>query len=72
MKSDHITLQTLALPDPEITSETGMFLRGDAGVVADPENGSITLPVGSAADFGTYFNLFNLGTWSRNARLDGL
>ncbi len=72
MKSDHITLQTLALPDPEITSETGMFLRGDAGVMADPESGSITLQAGSAADFGTYFNLFNLGTWSRNARLDGL
>ncbi len=69
---NEIVLQTITLPDPEITTDTEMFLWAEGGASVDLACGEIDLPEGASVDFDTYFNLFNLGTWSRAAQLNGL
>lgn len=67
-----VLLQSLVLPEPAICGEEGLYLYRNAGVDLTPATQDLTFADAGAADFETYMNLFNLGTWTRAARLDGL
>lgn len=67
-----ITLQSFLTPDPEICSEQSLYARlSGAAAFCDARNRYV-LSWGGRVDFGTYFNLFNLGTWQRTGSLPGL
>lgn len=67
-----ITLHQLALPDPAITDQTGLFVRlTGAAALAGPEAG-LSFGPGGAAAFDGYMNVFSLGTWAGQTAMTGL
>jgi hypothetical protein len=67
-----ILLQTLAMPDPEICTETDLFFHRDPGVALSTERGALIFRDGARVWTDSYMNLLNLGTWTRSGRLHGL
>ncbi len=67
-----ITLQSFLTPDPEICSEQALYGRLSGPAAYDQASQIYHLGCGGTLSFDTYFNLFNLGTWARHCRLDGL
>lgn len=67
-----MTLQTIIAPQPRLCSPPELYYRAQGAVVRDPAEGSFTLGQGARLAFDTYFNLFNLGSWSRVCALNGL
>ncbi|MDC0660431.1 glycosyl transferase [Leisingera sp. SS27] len=67
-----ITLQNILLPEPEICSEETLYFHAEGGAACCPGQGLFQLPGGSRLSFNSYFNLFNLGAWSRACRLPPL
>ncbi|MEP4037173.1 glycosyl transferase [Pseudophaeobacter sp.] len=67
-----MTLQTIIAPEQSICSEPALYYRATGPVQVDPLRGSFSLAQGCALAFDTYFNLFNLTTWSRSCALEGL
>lgn len=66
------TLQNLTFPDPEICTSVPLFAAFNERAVLEMKGRRITfLPKGEAI-FDRYFNILNLGTWTRACRLDGL
>ncbi len=60
-----ITLQSFLTPDPEICSEQALYARFQGAVAFSTTQQTYVLGRGGKLEFGTYFNLFNLGTWRR-------
>ena len=67
-----ILLQSLSFPDPAICTEARLYLHRNNGVDLALDREAFIFGDGGMAEFDTYMNLFNLGTWTRAARLCGL
>lgn len=67
-----MTLQTIVTPRPSICNTPTLYYRVSGAVVRDPTRGSFILGQDARLAFDTYFNLFNLGSWSQACALAGL
>lgn len=67
-----VLVQGLAAPAPDVHANHDLyvFMRDGAQYIEDGE--LFDIPKGGVLDLDTYMNLFNLGTWTRNANLEGL
>lgn len=67
-----ITLQNILLPESEICSEEALYFHAAGGAACCREQGLFQLPGGGSLSFNSYFNLFDLGAWTRACRLPPL
>lgn len=69
---DITSLQSLIWPEQGICTERDLYVRlhGAAGLSA--EDGFVHFTPDSRAEFNTWFNLFNIGKWSRECALSDL
>lgn len=65
-----LTLQRLALPDPDVAADPQLYLVPEAGL--DVAGTILHLASGAVAQFGTWANLLNLTNWQNHCALDGL
>lgn len=65
-------LQNIVFPDSEVFKEPALSVQTTGKVIADTGAGGLKFRAGGGADFGTYFNLFNVGKWHRCCALDDL
>lgn len=66
------TLQSLIWPEQGICTERDLYVRlhGPAGL--SESGGEVYFAPDARAEFNTWFNLFNIGKWSRNCALSDL
>ena len=67
-----ITLQHLIFPEQGICTEPDLFFHLLGAAAFHEKTRSITLDVGAAALFDTYFNAFSVGKWHDACKLEGL
>lgn len=67
-----LTLQNFISPEREICTEHALYYQTEGAVGFSQSKGCYLMPRGSRINFGTYFNLFNLGNWNRGCQLDSL
>jgi hypothetical protein len=67
-----ITLQRMVMPDPAICTEHDLFVHMNDKAFLRIETSELLFLQGGTAWTDTYMNLFNLGTWTTNCRLNGL
>lgn len=67
-----ITLQTLLPPDREICTEQPLYAHANGAFGFSQSRGVYLLGRGAELIFDTYFNAFDLNTWTRRCDLDDL
>lgn len=66
------TLQSLILPEPGICTERGLYIHLHGPAFLSTNDKAIYFDDAGSADFGTYFNLFNVGKWKNHCGLKNL
>lgn len=72
LSQTEIALQTFALPERGMVNDKDIFLHRTDGVLLDTLKNCIVFDRGATVWFDTYFTVLNLGTWTRQAELNGL
>lgn len=65
-------LQGLIWPEQGICTERDLYIRLEAGAGMSGSERAVHFTAGGKASFNTWFNLFNVGKWSRNCALGDL
>ncbi len=67
-----LTLQNIIAPEPGVCSEPDLYYHATGAAQICQQGSGFCLLTGSRIRFDTYFNLFNLGTWTQACLLEGL
>lgn len=67
-----ITLQNLIFPDPDICTEHDLYYRATNNFGYSETGSCLHIGYGNQVMFNTYFNLLNIGKWSKACTLTGL
>lgn len=66
------SLQSLIWPEQGICTERDLYLRLHGAAGLSETQGFVHFTIDSRAEFNTWFNLFNIGKWSRECALSDL
>ncbi|MDJ0820537.1 MAG: hypothetical protein QNJ09_01845 [Paracoccaceae bacterium] len=65
-------LQSLIWPEIGLCTERDLYVRLRGGAALSLETSVVHFVPGAVADFGTYYNLFNIGKWHKHCGLETL